>query len=297
MKKKLINIAGIELKNPVMVASGTFGYGKEFAEFVDLNKLGAIITKTISLKPKAGNPPPRMCETTAGMLNSIGLQNDGIDQFIDKQLQFLAKLKIPAIVNIAGDTPEEFAELARILSKEKTVKGLELNVSCPNVKKGGMLFGCSESGLEEVVRATKKKSKVPVIVKLSPNVTDIASLALIAEKSGADAISLINTLLGIAVDVRKKEFKLSTKTGGLSGPAIKPVALRMVWQVAKQVKIPVIGIGGITTAEDVLEFLMVGATAVQVGTVNFRNTSATAEIIKDLAQYDLGEYQSILQNS
>ena len=297
MKKKLINIAGIELKNPVMVASGTFGYGKEFAEFVDLNKLGAIITKTISLKPKAGNPPPRMCETTAGMLNSIGLQNDGIDQFIDKQLQFLAKLKIPAIVNIAGDTPEEFAELARILSKEKTVKGLELNVSCPNVKKGGMLFGCSESGLEEVVRATKKKSKVPVIVKLSPNVTDIASLALIAEKSGADAISLINTLLGIAVDVRKKEFKLSTKTGGLSGPAIKPVALRMVWQVAKQEKIPVIGIGGITTAEDVLEFLMVGATAVQVGTVNFRNTSATAEIIKDLAQYDLGEYQSILQNS
>ena len=280
-------IAGIKMQNPVMVASGTFGYGEEYSKLIDIKKLGGIITKTVTLNPKTGNPPPRICETPSGMLNSIGLQNDGLKIFIEKHLGHITKFSIPIIINIAGESPEEFSQIAKTLSKESCVKGFELNVSCPNVKKGGMQFGCSVSGIEEIVKSVKKATDLPVIVKLSPNVTDIAQMALTAEKSGADAVSLINTVLGMAVDTKCKKFKISTKTGGLSGPAIKPIAVRMVWQVAQIVKIPIIGIGGIMTAEDALEFFMVGAKAVQVGTANFVDVESSVKIADDLKNYDL----------
>lgn len=282
-------IAGIKLKNPVMVASGTFGYGKEYSELIDLNKLGAIVTKSVSLYPKEGNPPPRICETPSGMLNSIGLQNEGLKIFIEEQLPFLSKFDIPIIVNIAGESEKEFIELAKSLSKEKRISGLELNISCPNVKQGGMQFGCSSKLTEEIVRAVRKATNMPLIVKLTPNVVDIAEIAKSAEKAGADAVSLINTILGMAINVKTKSFNLATKTGGLSGPAIKPVAVRMVWQAAQAVKIPIIGIGGITSIEDALEFFMVGASAVQVGTANFIDCNTAVNIAKDLKDYNLKE--------
>lgn len=289
-----MELAGIKLNNPVMVASGTFGYGKEYSELIDLNKLGAVITKSVSLNPREGNPPPRICETSSGMLNSIGLQNEGIKKFIEEQLPFLSKYSTPVIVNIAGETEVEFVELAKILSKEPVVKGLELNISCPNVKSGGMQFGCSPTGTEEIVKAVRKATDLPLIVKLTPNVTDIAQIAKSAVNAGADAISLINTLLGMAVDVKAKKFKLATKTGGLSGPAIKPVAVRMVWQVAQAVKVPIIGIGGIMSVEDALEFIMVGASAIQVGTGNFTDAQTALKIIEGLKTYNLKEIKGCL---
>ncbi|OGC12791.1 dihydroorotate dehydrogenase B catalytic subunit [candidate division WOR-1 bacterium RIFOXYC2_FULL_37_10] len=295
MNNPSIELAGIKLKNRVMVASGTFGYGEEYSELINLNKLGAIITKSVSLNKRQGNPPPRICETPSGMLNTIGLQNDGLKEFIEKALPFLSKFDTPVIVNIAGENAKEFEELARTLSKENLVKGLEINISCPNVQKGGMQFGCSVLGTEEIVKIVRSSTELPIIVKLSPNVTDITEIALTAEKAGADAVSLINTVMGMAVDVKKKEFGLSTKTGGLSGPAIKPIAVRMVWQVAQVVKIPIIGIGGIMTAEDALEFFMVGASAVQVGTANFVDVNSAINIIQDLEKYDLEKLKGILK--
>ncbi|OGC15375.1 dihydroorotate dehydrogenase B catalytic subunit [candidate division WOR-1 bacterium RIFOXYA12_FULL_36_13] len=282
-----MELAGIKLKNRVMVASGTFGYGEEYSQLVDLNKLGAVITKSLSLNKKEGNPPPRICETPSGMLNTIGLQNDGLKEFIEKQLPFLSKFDTAVIVNIAGENAKEFSELAKTLSKEKKVKGLEVNISCPNVQKGGMQFGCSVLGTQEIIKTVRDSTDLPLIAKLSPNVTDITEIALTAQKAGADAISLINTVMGMAIDIKKKEFKLSTKTGGLSGPAIKPIAVRMVWQVAQAIKIPIIGLGGIMTAEDALEFFMVGAEAVQVGTANFVDANSAIDIINDLEKYDL----------
>ena len=280
-----VEIAGIKLKNPVIAASGTFGYGEEYSEVTDISKLGAIITKTVTLKPREGNPPPRLCETPSGMLNSIGLQNDGIEALVKEHLPFLSKFKVPVIVNIAGDTPEEFAALAKRLDKEPVVKGLELNISCPNVKQGGMLFGVDPKLTVEVVKAVKKVTALPIIAKLTPNVTDIALIAKAAQDAGADAVSLINTVLGMAINVENWKSKIAAGPAGLSGPAIKPIAVRMVWQVAKAVKIPVIGIGGIMTPEDAIEFFLAGACAVQVGTANFVDPEACAKIIGGIKSY------------
>jgi dihydroorotate dehydrogenase (NAD+) catalytic subunit len=280
-----IELAGIKFKNPVMVASGTFGYGEEYSEVTDISKLGAIITKTVTLKSREGNPPPRLCETSSGMLNSIGLQNDGIESLIKEHLPFLAKFKIPVIVNIAGDTPEEFGQLAKRLDKEPTVKGIELNISCPNVKHGGMLFGVDPKLTAEVVIAVKKATALPVIAKLTPNVTDIALIAKAAQDAGADAVSLINTVLGMAINVENWKSKIAAGPAGLSGPAIKPIAVRMVYQVAKAVNIPVIGIGGIMTPEDAIEFFLAGASAVQIGTANFVDPEVCAKIINGIKSY------------
>ena len=277
-----VDIAGIKLKNPVMVASGTFGYGEEYSELIDLNKLGAIVTKSVTLNPRPGNPPPRICETPAGMLNSIGLQNDGLKVFIEKQLPFLSKFDLPVIVNVAGETIEEYVEVARALSKEPKVKGIELNISCPNVKKGGMTFGIDPKAVKELIEEVRAATKLPLIAKLSPNVTDITVIAKAAVSAGADALSLINTVLGMAIDIKTKKPKLATVTGGLSGPAIKPIAIRMVWQVAQVVKVPIIGIGGIMTAEDAYEFLLAGAKAVQIGTANFIDVETPLKIIEGL---------------
>lgn len=289
-----MELAGIKLNNPVMVASGTFGNGKEYSELIDIEKLGAIITKSVSLNPRQGNPPPRICETASGMLNSIGLQNEGLKVFIEEQLPYLSKFKIPIIVNIAGESEQEFVEIAKTLSKEPIVKGLELNISCPNVKKGGMLFGCSPTGTGVIVKAVRKATTLPLIAKLTPNVTDITEIAKSAVSAGVDALSLINTVLGMAVDVKAKRFKLATKTGGLSGPAIKPIAVRMVWQVSQAVKVPIIGIGGIKTVEDALEFIMVGASAVQVGTGNFVDARTAIKIAEGLKSYDLDKMKGCL---
>lgn len=278
-------ICGIKMKNPVMAASGTFGYGEEASNFIDLNKLGAIVTKTITLKPREGNPPPRIVETASGMLNSIGLQNKGIKDFIENNLPFLSKFDIPVIANIAGDSAKEYAELAKILSKESLVKGIEINISCPNVEKGGMFFCFDPKATEEVVKTVKKETALPVIAKLSPNVTDIMVIAKAAEDAGADGISLINTLLGMAIDIENRGSRLGTKTGGLSGPAIKPIAIRMVWQAAQVVKIPIIGIGGIMSGNDAIEFFLAGASAVQVGTVNFVDTQAPIRIVEEIGEY------------
>lgn len=283
--KLSVNIAGIELKNPVMAASGTFGWGKEYSEVMDLNQLGAIVTKTVTLKPKEGNPPPRLCETPSGMLNSIGLQNEGVDNLIKEYLPFLSKFNVPVIVNISGNSSNEFAELAMKLDKIPSVKGLELNISCPNVREGGMLFGCDQRMTADVVRKVKKATSLPVIAKLTPNVTNIAEIAKAAELGGADAISLINTVVGMAIDVESKRPKIGAITGGLSGPAIKPIAVRMVWEVAQVVKIPVIGIGGIMTGEDAIEFFLAGASAVQVGTANFVDAEAPIKIIEGIKNY------------
>ncbi len=278
-------IADLKLKNPVLVASGTFGYGKEPSEFIDIRKLGGIITKSITLLPKEGNPPPRTAETPSGMLNTIGLQNEGIDSFIKKVLPFLSEFKIPVIVNIAGEKIEEYAELTKRLSKEKVVKAIEVNISCPNVKKGGMAFGIDCEATSEIIKSVKKATKLPVIAKLTPNVTDIAAIAKAAEKAGADAISLINTVLGMAIDVETQKPKISMGIGGLSGPAIKPIGVRMVYEVSKAVKIPVIGIGGIMSAEDAIEYLLAGASAIQVGTGNFVDPEIPLKIIEGIEEY------------
>lgn len=280
-----VQIAGIQMKNPVMVASGTFGFGIEYSDFVDLNELGAIVTKGTSLDPWPGNPPDRIAETPAGMLNAIGLQNDGVDSLINDKLPWLRHFDVPVIVNIVGRTVGEYAEVARRLDGVPGVSGLEINVSCPNVKEGGISFGTDCSMIAEVVEAVRKATQLPIIPKLSPNVTDIVSMAKACVSAGADAVSLINTLLGTAIDAETRTFRLGNVTGGLSGPAIKPVALRMVWEVAKAVNVPVIGIGGIMTAEDAVEFLLAGATAVQVGTANFVNPRASIEIVKGIDSY------------
>jgi dihydroorotate dehydrogenase (NAD+) catalytic subunit len=285
MAKLGTEIAGIKMKNPVMVASGTFGYGEEASKFVDLDKLGAIVTKTITLTPREGNPPPRVCETASGMLNSIGLQNKGVKDFIENALPFLSRFKTPVIANIAGDSAKEYAELAKILNKESGIKGIEINISCPNVKKGGITFGIDPDLTAEVVRSVRQSTSLPVIAKLTPNVTDIAAIAKAAEAAGADAVSLINTLLGTAIDIETRKPKLGATTGGLSGPAIKPIAVRMVWEVAQMVKIPVIGIGGIMTGEDAIEFFLAGASAVQVGTANFVDTQAPIRIVEEIKSY------------
>ncbi len=280
-----VSIGKLKLQNPVMTASGTFGYGEEYAPYVDLNRLGAVIVKGISLEPRAGNPPPRIMETEGGMLNAIGLENVGVSVFIREKLPFLRNCSFPVIVNIFGESLDEYKRVAEILGQAKGVHALEVNISCPNVEKGGLVFGCDPDLCYEMTRAIKTVTDLPVIVKLTPNVTDIAALAVCCEAGGADAVSLINTLKGMSVDIEKRVPHLNRVTGGLSGPVVKPVALRMVWEVVKKVSIPVIGIGGIMTAEDALAFLIVGARAVQVGTANFINPRATMDILKGIEAY------------
>jgi len=280
-----VNIAGISLRNPVMTASGTFGYGEEFSEYVDLEKIGAIVTKGLSLRPKAGNAMPRIVETPGGMLNAIGLQNVGIEAFIEKKIPFLRKISTPVIVNFFGNTVEEYAALAERLDAIPEVAGIEVNISCPNVKHGGIVFGTDPKSAYSVVTAVRKATSKPLIVKLSPNVTDIVEMALACAEAEADALSLINTITGMAIDLKTRRPSLANGTGGLSGPAIKPVALRMVWQVSRAVKLPIIGIGGITSAADALEFLLAGATAVQVGTANFMSPVASQQIAEDMETY------------
>jgi dihydroorotate dehydrogenase (NAD+) catalytic subunit len=283
--KMAVNLGPLKLKNPVMTASGTFGYGEEYAGYVDLNKLGAIVVKGLSLKPRLGNPPPRIMETTGGMLNAVGLQNIGVEAFIEEKLPFLRRYDVAVIANIYGETYDEYKEVAKKLNSAKGVHALEVNISCPNVKNGGLSFGCDPKIAAKVTRTVKEATALPVIVKLTPNVTDIASIAQAVEKAGADAVSLINTLTGMSVDLKTRRPHLKNITGGLSGPAIKPVALRMAWQVAQSVSIPIIGIGGIMTAEDALEFLIVGAKAVQIGTANFINPHATMEVAGGIENY------------
>jgi dihydroorotate dehydrogenase (NAD+) catalytic subunit len=280
-----VNIGGLTLKNPVMTASGTFGYGEEYSSYIPLRSLGAIIVKGLSLEPRAGNPPPRIMETASGMLNAVGLQNIGVKSFIADKLPYLREIDTAVIANIFGETIEEYQKVAEILCEAKGIHAIELNISCPNVKKGGLSFGADPDAAAEVTRKVKAVANLPVIAKLTPNVTDIRIIASAVESAGADAVSLINTLTGMSVDIEKRAPHIKNITGGLSGPAIKPVALRMVWQVANTVKIPVIGVGGIMTASDALEFLIVGANAVQVGTANFVNPRATVEILKGINQY------------
>lgn len=279
-----VTIAGVELKNPVMTASGTFGSGMEYSEFVDLNRLGAIVTKGVANEPWAGNPTPRIAEVYGGMLNAIGLQNPGIDVFIDRDLEFLKGYDTKIIVNVCGKTAGDYLEMVERLG-DTNADMLEINVSCPNVKEGGIAFGQKADCLFDITSQVKKAARQPIIMKLSPNVTDIAEMAKAAEAAGADAISLINTLTGMKIDIHKRVFALANKTGGFSGPAIKPVAVRMVYQAAHAVKIPVIGMGGIATAEDAIEFMMAGAAAVGVGAVNFMNPYATLEIINGIQDY------------
>ncbi|MCJ7646603.1 dihydroorotate dehydrogenase [bacterium] len=280
-----IELAGISLKNPVMVASGTFGYGEEYAELIDLNRLGAIVTKTITLKPRLGNEPPRIVETASGILNSIGLQNVGIDAFINEKLPFLREFAVPLIVSIAGETSDEYVELAKTLRGRK-IEGLELNLSCPNIKYDRKLMIAQDpKATYLVVSRVKKVTSVPVIVKLSPNVTDIASIAKVCEEAGADGVSLINTFTGMAIDVESRESMLRQITGGLSGPAIKPIALRMVYEVHKAVGIPIIGMGGIMAARDALEFIIAGAKAIAIGTGNFVDPLTPIKVIDGIREY------------
>ena len=283
--KTEVKIGSIVLRRPVMVASGTFGYGEEYLDLLDYSKIGAIVTKGITLEPKEGNPPPRVVETAAGMLNSIGLQNPGAKAFVREKLPFFREHKIPCIVNVAGSSVEENVEIVRILDAEENVAGIELNVSCPNVKKGGMAFGKSAELLREVVSEVRKATRKTLITKLSPNVTDIVEMARVAVAAGSDALSLINTFVGLAVDIETRKPILGGVTGGLSGPAIKPVALRMVWEVCKNVDVPVIGMGGIATAGDAIEFLITGATAVAVGTATFYHPNAAAAISDGIVEY------------
>jgi len=278
-------IGGLELQNPVMTASGTFGYAREFDHLIDLNRLGGIIVKGLSLKATPGNPPPRIVETACGMINAIGLENVGIETFIAEKLPFLQKLAPPVVVNIYGKFEEEYGQLAARIDDEAAIAGIEVNISCPNVKAGGMAFGVDPQAAFRVVRAVRSQTAKPVIVKLSPNVTDITQIARSVEDAGADCLSLINTLAALAIDIDTRRPKIANIIGGLSGPAIKPVALRMVWQVAQVAKIPIIGIGGIMTAADALEFLIAGAAAVQVGTANFVNPGATIEIIEGIEAF------------
>lgn len=279
-----VNFAGVEMKNPVTTASGTFGSGAEYKDFVDLNKLGAVTTKGVSSVPWQGNQTPRICETYGGMLNAIGLQNPGIDLFIERDISFLKQYDTKIIVNVCGRTVEEYIEVVQRLA-DTGIDLLEINISCPNVKAGGIAFGQNSELARQVTDKVKQCAKQPVIMKLSPNVTDIAEMARAAEAGGADAVSLINTLTGMKIDINKRTFALANKTGGMSGPAIKPVAVRMVYQAAHAVKIPVLGMGGISSAEDALEFIMAGATVVAVGTANFHNPAVTEEIIDGIKTF------------
>ncbi len=282
--KTSVNFAGIEMKNPVTVASGTFGYGREYQDFIDLNKLGAIITKGTSLKPKAGNKPPRVCETPNGMLNSIGLQNPGVEYFAKVDLPFLRRFDTKIIVNACGSSVEEYVELCKILNT-LDIDGVELNLSCPNVKEGCLAFGTTYEGVKNVTSQVRKVLDKPLIVKLTPNVTDITAPAKGAEDAGADAISAINTLLGMQIDIDKKRPVLANNTGGLSGPAIKPVAVRCVWQIANSVKIPVMGLGGIMNGNDAVEFMIAGATAVSIGAGNFIDPTVSVKTIEGIEEY------------
>ena len=279
-----VNIAGVTLKNPVMTASGTFGSGAEYSEFVDLNRLGAVVTKGVANIPWPGNPTPRIAETYGGMMNAIGLQNPGIDVFAKRDIPFLKEYDTKIVVNVCGKSEKDYVEVVERLGEEP-VDLLEINVSCPNVKEGGIAFGQDPKALNQITRAVKKVAKQPIIMKLSPNVTDITEMARAAVDGGCDALSLINTLTGMKIDVQKRKFALANKTGGLSGPAIKPVAVRMVYQVANAVKVPIIGMGGIATWEDAMEFILAGATAVSVGTANFYNPTATVEIVDGIEAY------------
>lgn len=281
-----VNIGGLVFKNPVLTASGTFGFGEEFADFVDLNSLGGVIVKGTTLEPRQGNDYPRMAETPSGMLNAVGLQNKGVDYFIDTIYPRLKKYPdMETIVNVSGSRIEDYAEVCRRLNERTDIRAVEINISCPNVKQGGMAFGTTTAGAAAVTKAVREAFDKTLIIKLSPNVTDITEIARAVEAEGADAVSMINTLMGMAVDVERRRPKLSTVTGGLSGPAVRPVAVRMVWQTYKAVKIPIIGLGGIMSANDALEFIMAGATAVQVGTANFVDPSVTEKIVDGLAEY------------
>ena len=280
-----VDIGNLKIKNPILTASGTFGYGEEYAPFINLNDLGGIIVKGLSLHPRMGNPPPRIIETASGMLNAVGLQNMGVQAFINEKLPFLRTIDTPVIANILGETVDEYQTIAEKLSEEPTVAALEVNISCPNVKKGGIAFGANPDEAMHVVKKVKEVTHLPVIVKLSPNVTDITVIAEAVEAGGANAVSLINTITGMSINVRSRTPHLKNTIGGLSGPAIKPIALRMVWQVAQRVHIPVIGIGGIMTEIDALEFLIAGATAVQIGTANFLNPKTTTEILKGIITF------------
>lgn len=279
-----VDLAGIKMKNPVTVASGTFGYGREFAEFIDLNKLGGICTKGTSLKPRAGNKPPRVYETSAGMLNAIGLQNPGIEYFMENDLPYLKQFDTAVIVNACGSSIEEYVELAKVLNT-LDIDGVELNLSCPNVKAGCLAFGTTYEGVKEVTSKVRKVLDKPLIVKLTPNVTDITQPAKGAEDAGADGVSLINTLLGMSIDIHKRRPHLANNTGGLSGPCVKPVAVRMVYQVAQKINIPILGLGGIVTAEDAIEFMLAGAKAVSIGTANFICPDTSIKVVEGIEEY------------
>ena len=284
-----VNLAGVELKNPVMTASGTFGSGAEYSEFYDLGELGAVVTKGVTNVPWPGNPTPRIAETYGGMINAIGLQNPGIDVFCQRDIPFLKKYDTKIIVNVCGKTTEDYCQVVERLAEED-VDMLEINISCPNVKEGGIAFGQDPKAVEAITREVKKRAKQPVIMKLSPNVTDITEMARAAEAGGADVLSLINTLTGMKIDIHRRTFAVANKTGGMSGPAVKPVAVRMVYQVANAVKVPIIGMGGITTADDAMEFILAGATAVSVGTANFFNPYAARDVAKGIEEY-MRKYQ------
>lgn len=284
MSNMKVDLAGVILNNPIMTASGTFGSGSEYSEFVDLNQLGAVVTKGVANIPWAGNNTPRIAETYGGMLNAVGLQNPGLDLFIKRDIPFLQQFDCKTIVNVCGKTTDDYVDAVYKLG-DQPVDMLEINVSCPNVKEGGIAFGQDPKALFDITQAVAKVAKQPIIMKLSPNVTDITEMARAAEAGGADVISLINTLTGMKIDVHKRAFMLANKTGGLSGPAIKPIAVRMVYQVAHAVKLPIIGMGGIMTAEDAIEFMLAGATAISVGTANFTNPYATIEILKGMKAY------------
>lgn len=281
-----VNIAGVELKNPVMTASGTFGSGMEYGEYVDLNKLGAVVTKGVATVPWPGNPTPRIAETYGGMINAVGLQNPGLDTFIKRDIPFLKQYDTKIIVNVCGKSKEDYVEAVERLA-EQPVDMLEINISCPNVKEGGIAFGQNPNSAMEITQAVKKVAKQPVIMKLSPNVTDITEMARAVEAGGADAVSLINTLTGMKIDINRRTFAVANKTGGLSGSAIKPVAVRMVYQVANAIKLPIIGMGGIANADDALEFIMAGATAVSIGTANFNDPYTTVKVIDGIKDYML----------
>jgi dihydroorotate dehydrogenase (NAD+) catalytic subunit len=281
----MVNIGGVQLKNPVLAASGTFGYGEEYSNLLNLNCLGGVVVKGLSLKPKQGNSPPRLVETPAGLLNAIGLENVGVEEFINSKLPFLKNFKLAVIANIFGQTVEEYIKVAQSLDEAEGIAALELNISCPNVKQGGICFGLQPASVYEVVAAVRRVSGRPLWVKLSPNVTDIVLIAQSAVDAGADALSLVNTFLGMAIDIRRRAPRLTNITGGLSGPAIKPLALRMVWEVARKIKIPIIGMGGITKAEDALEFIIAGANAVALGTANFINPNTALEVIAGIKEY------------
>lgn len=291
-----VSFAGLDLRNPVMTASGTFGYGEEFSEYVDLTKLGAYVTKGLSLRPRPGNPTPRIVETPGGMLNAIGLQNVGIEAFIEKKLPFIRTVDTPCIANFFGDTVDEYAEMARRLDELPEIAALEMNISCPNVKHGGIVFGTDPASAAGIVAACRKATRKPLIVKLSPNVTDIVAMAKACADAGADSLSMINTLIGMAIDLGKRRPVLANFTGGLSGPAVKPIALRMVWAVSRAVKLPIIGIGGIMTATDAIEFILAGATAVQVGTASFITPGAAQQIAEGMEAWMLEQGETDVRN-